>query len=85
MLARIFMAVIAGLATSVAAATEPSKAPVHKADLPTGKTAPVVVASADNSPVEAAKVQPDAAPEATKPRRGRATTCRCGDQLPNED
>jgi len=60
---------------SGAIAAEPNKAPEARAKQSHTRSAPVVLASAD-------QVAPDAAPEATPPpvkrRTARVTPCRCG-------
>ena len=82
MRARLLVLALAGASLPVAAIGEPAKLPVHKAEQPAGKAAPVVAASSDAeaTPSEAAQ-QSTPAP---KPRRARVTSCRCGGQNPSE-
>lgn len=85
MLSRLLLAALIGLYAPVAALAEPAKTPAAKAEQASEKQ-PVVIASiAPDSRVEISKAeQPVEAAEA-KPRRGRVTSCRCGDQIPNSD
>ena len=76
--ARLLIVAITGLSFAAAAAAEPAKAPVRKADLPVEQAAPVVVASADEAPTPAAADQK--AVPVKRERKARVTTCRCGDQ-----
>ena len=82
MRAHLLVLALAGASLSAAALGEPAKPPMHKAEQPADKAAPVVVASADAQATPAeAEAQPAPAP---KPRRARVTSCRCGGQNPSE-
>lgn len=83
---RLLMVALAGLSLSAAASADPAKAPVQKAGQPADKSAPVLVASADEAaaPAPTDQAQPPADP--AKPvRHARVTTCRCGDQTPGSN
>ena len=82
MRARLLIVAVSGLSLGAAAAAEPAKAPVRSADQPAKQVAPVVLASADEIRAPAEAEQQTAAP-AKRERRARVTTCRCGDQTPN--
>jgi len=83
MRARLLMVAVAGLAVTAAAAAEPPKAPVRKAEQPTEQPAPVLVAAADQVRAEpAAQPQPQAAAP-VKRRAARVSSCRCGGQDPS--
>lgn len=84
MRARVLLVVLVGLWTSVAVNAEPVKAPVHKAEQPAENAKPIVIASAGEIPAEAAKAE-GSNPDVAKRRRARVTTCRCGDQAPNQN
>jgi hypothetical protein len=60
---------------------EPPKAPVQPASQPSSR--PIVLASADAVKAPAAAAEQPA--PAKKPRVARVTTCRCGDQIPQDD
>lgn len=84
MRARLLIVALSGLSlATAAAAVEPAKVPVRTADQPTGQEVPVVIAAADEVRTPAAAEQQAAAP-AKRERRARVTTCRCGNQTPNE-
>lgn len=85
MRAQVLLAVLIGFGTSVAVSAEPVKAPAHKADQSIEKVAPVVVAAVGQAPIEIAKSDRKEEPQAAKPRRSRVTSCRCGDQTPNDN
>ena len=79
---RLLVAAFAGLSFAAAAVAEPAKAPVQKAGQPADRPVELVVASADTvRAAEVAETQPDA--PAKRERKARVTTCRCGDQPPN--
>ena len=78
------MVAIAMLSISATAVADPAKAPVHKADQPTGQAAPVEIASADDASTPAATDQQQPQADPAKPvRHARVSTCRCGDQTPS--
>ncbi len=81
MRARLLIIAIGGLSIAAAASAEPPKAPVQKADQPTGQSRPLIVASADETPAQPAAEQQNSAP-AKPARHARVTTCRCGDPTP---
>ena len=83
MRARLLMIAIAGLCASGAAAAEPAKAPVRKAEQVVEQPVPVVVAAADQPRVPAA-AETSAATPPKRERRARVTTCRCGDPSAND-
>lgn len=78
---RLLIIAVSGLSFAAAVAAEPGKAPVHKADQPAERPVEVVIASADQvrtpAPSEQASVP-------KRERKARVTTCRCGDQTPND-
>ena len=82
---QMLVVALAGLSmATAAAAAEPAKAPVRKADQPAETAAPVVAAAAVVADAgEQAASDPQATPPA-KQRRARVTTCRCGDQNPSD-
>ena len=69
----------AGLSLCGAAAAEPAKAPVRKAEQPAEQPVQVVVAAADQASTPAAPGAAASAP-VKRERKARVTTCRCGDQ-----
>lgn len=79
----LLIAALAGLSIAAAAAAEPAKAPVRKAEQPAERAAPVVVASVNEQRAAEAAAEPQAEPP-VKQRRGRVTSCRCGDQNPSD-
>lgn len=81
MRSRLLIVAVSGLSFAAAAAAEPAKAPVRKAEQPAEQAAPIVIASADEVRTPATAQQ--AAAPAKRERRARVTTCRCGDQSPN--
>lgn len=83
MRARLLIVSVAGLSLAAAAAAEPAKAPVRKADQPADQPVELVVAAADQVRTPAAAEQQSAAP-AKRERKARVTTCRCGDKTPND-
>lgn len=82
MRAHLLIAAISGLSLAAAATAEPAKAPVRKADQPTEQPVTVVIASADEVRSSPIAEQQGVTP-AKRERRARVTTCRCGDQTPN--
>ncbi|HET9811088.1 MAG TPA: hypothetical protein VFP53_05265 [Sphingomicrobium sp.] len=84
MRACLLVAIAVVLPLGGANAAEPVTTPPAKAGQPAEKTAPVVVASLDQAPAEAAAA-PQAQPAAKRARKGRVTTCRCGEQHPATD
>lgn len=81
---RLLIAALSGLSlATAAAAVEPAKAPVRTADQPAEQDVEVVLAAADEVRTPAGTDRQTAAP-AKRERRARVTTCRCGDQTPNE-
>ena len=82
MRAHLLIVAVSGLSLAAAVAAEPAKAPVRKAEQPVGQEVNVVIASAEDVRAPAAGEQQAAAP-AKRERRARVTTCRCGDQTPN--
>jgi hypothetical protein len=78
--ARSLLIAAAALTVASVAAAEPAKPEAAKANANASRPAAVVLASADqvSTPVPTAQ-DPNAAP-AKPARRGRVTTCRCGDQ-----
>lgn len=83
MRAHLLIVAVSGLSLATAAvAAEPAKAPVRTADQPADQAVPVVIAAADEVRTPAAADQQGAAP-AKRERKARVTTCRCGDQTPN--
>jgi len=85
MRARLLLAVLVGLWTSVAVEAEPVKAPVHKAEQPVDKGKPIVIASAGEMPAEIATPEKSDAAIPPRQRRARVTTCRCGDPSAKDD
>lgn len=76
---------LAGLCASPAFAAEPAKAPAEKTEQATqDQQRPVVVASASEAQAKLTHADQQTGTAAPKPRRGRSTSCRCGDQLPND-
>jgi hypothetical protein len=74
--------VIAGTLTAAAAAfAEPPKPQAQAASQPSNR--PLVLASADS--VKTPTTDADQQAPAKKPRVARVTTCRCGDQVPQDD
>jgi hypothetical protein len=71
--------ILAALALASGAAAEPTKRPAEGSST---RSAPVVLASADQ--VLASRVMPERSDSATvkRPRTARVTTCRCGDPQP---
>ena len=80
---RMLLVFLTGLCASTAFAAEPPKAPAAKAEQTTEQSRPVVVASADEAQAKVTPAEQQSDSAAPKPRRGRSTSCRCGDQLPN--
>jgi len=73
------MIAAAVLTAGSAVAAEPAKAPAQAAAQPGNRSAPVMLASADQVPTPAPTDQ--ATPQQVKPHRAaRVTTCRCGGQ-----
>ena len=83
MRAHLLIAALAGLSMATAVAAEPAKAPVREAEQAAERPAPVVVASVSEPSDEEASARPQAEAPA-KQRRGRVTSCRCGDQNPSD-
>jgi hypothetical protein len=83
MRACLLIAAIAGMSFAASASAEPVKAPVRNANQPAGQGVTVVVAAADDIRTPATAEQKAEAP-AKRERKARVTTCRCGDQTPNE-
>jgi hypothetical protein len=84
MRARLLIFALSGLSLATAAvAAEPAKAPVRTADQPTDQDVRVVIAAVDEVRTPAGVDRQAAAP-AKRERRVRVTTCRCGEQTPNE-
>lgn len=84
MRAHLLVVAIAGLSFTAAAAAEPAKTPVRKAEQPADAAAPVVAAAVVVADArEQAASEPQSAPPA-KQRRARVTSCRCGDQNPSD-
>lgn len=81
---QMLLVLLTGLCASTAFAAEPPKAPAAKAEQTTEQARPVVVASASDAQAKATAAQQQSDFVAPKPRRGRSTSCRCGDQLPND-
>jgi hypothetical protein len=79
--ARSLLIAAAALTCASIAAAEPAKPVVRDANANTGRPAAVVLASAEQvqAPLQVPQ-DPNAAP-AKPARRGRVTTCRCGDQI----
>lgn len=81
---RLLIVALSGLSLATAAgAAEPVKVPVRTADQPADQDVPVVIAAADEVRTPPGANRQAAAP-AKRERRARVTTCRCGDQTPNE-
>ncbi|MGI8706305.1 MAG: hypothetical protein ACR2JJ_11040 [Sphingomicrobium sp.] len=81
---RLLIAALSGLSlATAAAAVEPAKAPVRTADQPADQDIKVIIAAADEVHTPAGADR-HAAALAKRERRARVTTCRCGDQTPNE-
>ena len=79
----LLIAALAGLSMAAAVAAEPAKAPVRNAEQAAERPAAVVVASVNEPRAEDVTSEPRAeAP--VKQRRGRVTSCRCGDQNPSD-
>ena len=78
---RLLIVAISGLSFGAVAAAEPAKAPVRKAEQSAEQALPIVIASADEARTPAAAQEAAAPPK--RERRARVTTCRCGDQSPN--
>lgn len=78
---RLLIVAVSGLFVAAGASAEPAKAPVRKADQPAKQAAPIVIASAEEIRSQPSDQQ-SAAP-AKRERKARVTTCRCGDQAPN--
>lgn len=83
MRARLLIAAFAGLSFAAAASAEPVKAPVRNANQHAEQGVNVVVAAADDIRTPATAEHKADAP-AKRERKARVTTCRCGDQTPNE-
>lgn len=83
MIVRTFAFVLAGVAAAAGAA-EPSKPPVRKAEQSTEQRMTVVPASVSGAPQDAEKAPHDSDQKQPAQRRGRETTCRCGDQQPGD-
>jgi hypothetical protein len=82
---RTLALIAVGICFASAAAAEPEKAPLQKAEQP-ARQQPIVVAAADSiaRPTADARQQQQADDGAKPARRARVTTCRCGDQNPND-
>jgi hypothetical protein len=81
---RFVLIAAAALASGTAFAAEPVKPPVQPAAQPQRAPAQVVLASADDMRAPSAGDQQVATPP-KRPRIGRVTTCRCGDQQAQPD
>ena len=77
---RLLVTAVASLALAGAGSAEPPKAPVQKAEQPSGQQ-PIVIAAADETTPTVAGDQ-QASMSAKPVRHARVTTCRCGDQNP---
>ena len=81
---RFVLIAVAMVTSSSAFAAEPAKPPVQPAAQPQPAPAQVVLASADDVRAPLASDQQAPTP-AKRPRIGRVTTCRCGDQPAQPD
>lgn len=80
--ARSLLIATAALTVASVAVAEPTRPAMREANSNNDRPATVVLASAEQvpTPVPATAQDPNSAP--VKPvRRGRVTTCRCGDQI----
>ena len=76
MRARLLLVAVSGLSFAAAAAAEPAKAPIRKAEQPAEQAAPIVIASAEE--VRTPVTGQDSGAPAKRERKARVTTCRCG-------
>jgi hypothetical protein len=81
MLARFVTIAAAALTVAAPAAAEPARPQTQETAQPASR--PIVLASADAVKTPAAASDQQA--PVKRPRVGRVTTCRCGDQIPQED
>lgn len=78
--ARTMMIAAAALICASNAATEPTKPEGREAAATTNRPTSVVLASAEQAQTPVPNNSEQAAAPVKRPRLGRVTTCRCGDQ-----
>ncbi len=79
--ARKLMIAAAALICASNASSEPTKPESREAASTTNRPAPVVLASAEQVQTPVPNNSEQAAAPVKRPRVGRVTTCRCGDQI----